>query len=305
LLIAVGVVLPALLILWLVGERGRLLLPSTKRYLRMGGVRRLFDLRALHGYLYLRLQQRYASLILHWVNPIAFQGLRRWFARRYHSKVLTEDQARAIISVNQEIPLQDLEQVIPYPLAREIVLSAERRVVAYECACRHARANPCTPTQVCLFIGEPFADFMLEHHPEESRVLTRAEALDLLRAEHERGHVHTAWFKDVMLDRFYPICNCCACCCGGIEVMVRNGISVMASSGYVARVETDLCTACGACVDACPFEALSLNGAGSEVDWQRCMGCGVCVDRCPSEALSLARDGRKGVPLDVRALDPA
>jgi hypothetical protein len=39
-----------------------------------------------------------------------------------------------------------------------------------------------------------------------------AEALDLLRAEHERGHLHSAWFKDVMLNRFYAICNCCKCC---------------------------------------------------------------------------------------------
>ena len=32
------------------------------------------------------------------------------------------------------------------------------------------------------------------------------------------------------------------------------------------------------------------------------MGCGVCVSQCPNDALSLTRDERKGIPLDVKAL---
>jgi ferredoxin len=150
-------------------------------------------------------------------------------------------------------------------------------------------------------IGQPFVDFILEHHPQSSRRLTQAEALDLLRAEHERGHLHSAWFKDAMLSRFYAICNCCKCCCGGIEAMVKYGIPMMASSGYVAQVDETLCVACDTCKDACPFGAIQVDGT-AVVKWEACMGCGVCVGQCPNKAMSLVRDEKKGVPFDVRLL---
>ena len=132
--------------------------------------------------------------------------------------------------------------------------------------------------------------------------MSRDEALQLLEEEHQRGHLHSAWFKDVMLNRFYAICNCCKCCCGGIEAMTRRGMPMMASSGYVSKIDTSLCNACGACVKACSFEALSLNDTSAELDWEKCMGCGVCVSKCPEDAVSLVRDEKKGVPLDVRVL---
>jgi dissimilatory sulfite reductase (desulfoviridin) alpha/beta subunit len=127
-----------------------------------------------------------------------------------------------------------------------------------------------------MVVGQPFVDFVLEHNPQASRRLTQAEALEVLRAEHERGLLHSAWFKDVMLDRFYSICNCCKCCCGGIDAMMNHGIPMMTSSGYVARVDEDACTACGDCVEACAFGALSVKGT-AVVSWEKCMGRGVCT----------------------------
>jgi ferredoxin len=152
-----------------------------------------------------------------------------------------------------------------------------------------------------MVIGQPFVDFVLEHNPHSSRRITQAEALELLQAEHERGHVHSAWFKDACLDRFYSICNCCKCCCGGIEAMTKYGVAMMAPSGYVAQIDEYLCTACGTCAETCPFGALSVEET-SILDWEKCMGCGVCVEKCPEGAISLERDERKGTPLDVRLL---
>jgi ferredoxin len=152
-----------------------------------------------------------------------------------------------------------------------------------------------------MIVGQPFVDFILEHNPHTSRRIDRTEALELLRAEHGRGHIHAAYFKDVMLGRFFAICNCCACCCGGIEAMVRHGVPMLTSSGYVARVDEASCRGCSICVDVCPFGAIQGDGA-PRVEWEKCMGCGVCVGRCPDEALSLVRDERKGMPLDARLM---
>jgi heterodisulfide reductase subunit A-like polyferredoxin len=126
--------------------------------------------------------------------------------------------------------------------------------------------------------------------------------LELLQAERERGHFHSAWFKDAMLNRFYSICNCCKCCCGGLAAMVNRGVRMMASSGYVAEFDKALCADCGDCVAACPFLAISRNAECTVRDWNRCMGCGVCETACSTGAISLMRDERKGIPLDVRAL---
>jgi len=149
---------------------------------------------------------------------------------------------------------------------------------------------------------QPFVDFILEHNPRSRRRLTQAEAVELLHAEHERGHLHSAWFKDAMQDRFYAICNCCKCCCGGIEAMTKYGIPMMASSGYVAELDLNLCNLCGACVDNCPFDALSMHDSTVARSWELCMGCGVCLEKCLIQAIALVRDEKKGVPLDVRLL---
>lgn len=301
LFIIIGAILLLGLVLWLIGEQGRLLMPSTRKFIRMAGLRRFLNLNALHGYIYLRLQKQYLNFLIKG-NPKTPSFIRKWVVDRYHSKVLTTEQASKIITLNKDIPLQNLEQIVPHDIARSIVLNASPKIVAFECGCRHARPNPCLPSQVCLFIGEPFADFMREHHPNESRRLTRAEALELLEAEHLRGHLHSAWFKDALMDRFYVICNCCKCCCGGIENMLKFGAPMMASSGYVVQSKHDLCEACGTCVDICPFNALSLENDHVAIDWEKCMGCGVCVDKCPNKGLTLLRDEKKGVPLEVELL---
>jgi ferredoxin len=286
---------------WLWAERGRLWRRSTWQGLRAGGWRSLLNLNALHFYIYGRWTNQYLAVGLNYIAPRLSQRGRRQWVDSYHGKVLTQDQAEAIVALDHDLALRDLEQIIPYPMARDLVLNGPPEVIAYECGCRHARAKPCQPTQVCMVIGQPFVDFVLEHNPHSSRRLTQAEAVDLLQAEHARGHLHSAWFKDACLNRFYVICNCCKCCCGGIEAMVKYGSPALASSGYVAQVDGSLCTACGTCVEACPFGALSLDEIVS-VNWDKCMGCGVCTGQCPTHSLALVRDERKGVPLDVRLL---
>ncbi len=297
LILLIAVIVGLGLLFWLGGERGRFL-PSTWEFMRQSG----FGLRGLHGYVYGRWTRQYIQALFQLTPSGPPSKGEQWLADHYHGKILTHEHATAIVALNKSIPLQDLEQIVPFPVARNILLQAPTDVVAFECVCRHSRATHCEPTRVCMVIGRPMTDFVLEHQPDRAHRLTQAQALELLEAEHRRGHVHSAWFKDAMLNRFYAICNCCKCCCGGIASMVNRGVRMMASSGYVAQVDAGLCAECGDCVEACPFLAISKNGEGVKRDWGRCMGCGVCEVKCSTGAVSLVRDERKGVPLDVRAL---
>jgi len=225
---------------------------------------------------------------------------RQRFADRYHGKVMPTREAEALVTLRQPITLHPTEQVIPYATARDIVLQEPDHIVALECPCRSERETPCLPLDVCLIVGEPFAQFVVEHNPQRARWISQEEAVRILREERDRGHVHHAFFKDAMLRRFYAICNCCSCCCGAMQAS-RNGTPMLASSGYVVDAEGGRCVGCAACVDACPFGALRLVDGSVSVKADACMGCGVCVAACPNEALSLRLAPSRGEPLRVDA----
>jgi ferredoxin len=300
--------------------RKTLLKPSTKAFMKEA--RRtpgysLFDW--LHGYFYARWPYLYIGIgtgehpLARVFGPLV-RGLARLFlpgpaddsdhvtfADTYHGKVVPLEAAKQLVTIEEEISLTDLEQIIPYACARDIVLQNPDHIVVLECPCRASRPNPCQPLDVCLVIGEPFASFVAEHHPRRSRWIAPEEAVEILRAEHERGHVSHAFFKDAMLGRFYAICNCCACCCGAMQAW-HHGTPMLASSGYVSRVAADLCIGCGICADFCQFQALSVGDGVVAVDTIACMGCGACVSKCVEGALSLVRDPARGEPLEIRAL---
>ena len=51
-------------------------------------------------------------------------------------------------------------------------------------------------------------------------------------------------------------------------------------------VNERLCSFCGLCVEACPYEARVMNYEQrvAEVDYALCQGCGVCAVVCPNKA---------------------
>ena len=223
------------------------------------------------------------------------------FADSYHGKVVPLDAAKQLVTVQEDIRLENLEQIIPYSQARDIVLKNPQHIIALECPCRTSKADACQPLDVCLIIGEPFTSFVEEHHPNRSRWIDSDEAIEILKAEEERGHVHHAFFKDAMLGRFYAICNCCACCCGAMGAHQR-GTPMLATSSYVSSVDQDLCIACGDCSEYCQFSAIHVNNGYANVDQQKCMGCGLCATHCEQEAITLYHDPSRGEPLEIQKL---
>ena len=49
----------------------------------------------------------------------------------------------------------------------------------------------------------------------------------------------------------------------------------------------DGCIGLGTCVNACPFEAISVIDGVAVVDYRKCRGCGVCVATCPKSIIKL------------------
>jgi NAD-dependent dihydropyrimidine dehydrogenase PreA subunit len=294
-----------------------LIKPSTLEFVREGrhlpgyGVRDL-----LHGYIYGRWTYLYIAIGTG-RHPLARLYLRlaarlpkgkskpaaktRSVADGYHGKVLPLESARRLIQVGEDVRLENLEKVIPYARARDLVLQNPDAIAVLDCPCRAAKEDPCLPLDVCLVVGEPFVSFVTEHHPQRSRRITPEQAVAILAAETDRGHVHHAFFKDAMLGRYYAICSCCKCCCGAMQAH-RSGTPMLASSGYLARVDEVLCTGCETCLETCQFNALQMDGFTATIDEAACMGCGVCAAHCPQEAISLERSTEKGIPLEIAEL---
>jgi ferredoxin len=222
-------------------------------------------------------------------------------ADTYHGKVVPLKEATRLVQVNEDISLTVPEQVIPFDVARDIVFEHPDHILALDCPCRMARENPCLPLDVCIIIGEPFVNFLLEHQADHVHQITSDEAVSIIEAEDKRGHVHHAFFKDAMLERFYAICNCCSCCCGAISTH-KNGIPMLISSGFVCQPNAALCVGCGSCVEKCQFDALKIQDGRVVVDVAACMGCGICVNTCPQNAMTLERMTDRPAPLEIEQL---
>ena len=222
----------------------------------------------------------------------------------YHGKVVKLKDAIQLVTQKADLSLITPEQVIPFKVAKDIILKNPESIAVGSCACRSASQKPCLPPpmEVCLIVGEPFASFVAKHNPT-FRKSSQEEAVSILEAAHERGDVHCAFFKKDVGERFYFLCNCCNCCCLGVKMwnQLEGAIPILAPSGYLAHVGDD-CNGCGSCDDCCPFHAISMGDETAVINEVKCMGCGVCEDVCPIGVISLERDPSNGEPLDLAEL---
>jgi len=226
----------------------------------------------------------------------------------YHGKVLRPQDARKLVSLKEDVHISPPERVVPFKVARDIVLENPASIAVGTCPCRAQSLNPCLPPgeqEVCLFLGEPWVSFMDEHNASYHRI-SQDEAVKVLETCHAKGFVHTAYFEHAAGNRMDAICNCCSCCCQGMKAWntFSGAVPILAPSGYVAEVGEE-CNSCGICAEGtCHFLAISLSAESGQavVNAEKCMGCGVCEDVCPVGALQLRREPLKGDPLDLDVL---
>ncbi|MBM3790277.1 MAG: 4Fe-4S dicluster domain-containing protein [Acidobacteria bacterium] len=202
------------------------------------------------------------------------------------------------IAVDQSVPTAPM-RIYPTKTVRELI---ERHgdahtIALVHCFCRqyhkmvdeHCRFD--LPAQSCIVIGD------LTHYTVDAgvgRYLSKEEALELIGRLEEKGVVHQAFHEDEDADKpEIAVCNCCWDCCGVLGSYNRGLLPPNLRSYFEARLSDETpCSACAACVDFCPVQAISVADDRCRIDARRCIGCGQCELHCPEDAVSLVPNER-------------
>ncbi len=198
-----------------------------------------------------------------------------------------------VIPVEKAIPFQIAIQ--PYEKASALLENALSWGVR-DCICRVQQklvGKGCDrPVNSCLVFAPVKNAF---ERSKTDRVLTKEEALQILKATEDAGLVHTVGNYRDGIDY---ICNCCTCCCGILRGIAQYGIaSAVAHSDFFLVVDSNACSGCNNCIERCQFNALRAADGVVAVDYHHCMGCGVCVVACSTDALHLERRPEKEISI--------
>lgn len=207
---------------------------------------------------------------------------------RYREEAFGAELARGM-PVMRVVPveksLRDSRQILPFDLLRPKVEATSFQAVAH-CPCRQMKryvGQGCAhSTENCLHFGA-MARYMVAQGM--ARAITVDETMEILKASHEEGLVHTV---DNVEGHMGTICNCCGCACVFLDTQKKMGLHTISSSNYVAMVVADACVGCGICEERCPMDAIAVgDGSRAAVDADRCIGCGVCTPTCEVDAVRL------------------
>ena len=182
-----------------------------------------------------------------------------------------------------DVSIEARTHVMPFESVQEIIENA-KSISVTKCTCRLSMRQCDRPLEACLQVNKA-ADYNIARGT--GRPLDKDEALQLLKDFEEAGLIHVTMNR-AEADNF--ICNCCPCCCQTMPVLLKGGIHVIDPSRFVASIDPDECSGCGACHERCYFGAISWSdgeGSVSLVDSGKCMGCGLCLVTCPDEAIEL------------------
>lgn len=186
------------------------------------------------------------------------------------------------VPVGASVP--DPREVVPLDIASEVVKN-QRVIGVAECYCRamqEFQGKHCEKPHETCFVFNEFAESLIDQGI--ARRLELPEALAILREAEKAGLVHNV---DNFQGQIRGLCNCCSCCCPGIQAASRGRKNIQATSRYMVAYDAQKCMHDFACVSACPVGTISEKDGELMFDLNLCLGCGHCVSVCPGGALSM------------------
>lgn len=196
-----------------------------------------------------------------------------------------------VLAVEAEIPTN--QEVLPYDRVSRIIENSSKMALV-NCACRveagHIGEACDAPVNTCMVFG-PFAQNIADRG--FGKIVSKEKMHQVLKEAVDAGLVHCT---DNMQGHNGFICACCGCCCGILKtITLLDKPAAVAKSGFLAKVDEDLCSACGVCEDRCQIDAITTEDF-AVINEDRCIGCMICAPTCPTEAIKAVRRDEPNVP---------
>ena len=164
------------------------------------------------------------------------------------------------------------------------------------CLCR--KSNNCKdyPQDIgCIFLG-PTANKIPEHIGKKSTVeeaLAQVDEADAAGLSHiiGRNKIDTVWMNIRPGKGLLTICHCCPCCClwkvyPNLDDEISDKLEKL--DGVSVELHEDNCRMCKKCLnEICMFQAISLKDDKISIDHDICKGCGLCVNACKFDAITI------------------
>lgn len=180
-------------------------------------------------------------------------------------------------SIHTELNVMNHERV-------ENLIRTQSKILVAPCICRREHTmvdKGCGKIEeACLIFG---GGAYLYESRGIGRTISQDEALEIVRTGVKQGLVPQPSNTVNPIN----ICLCCGCCCQILSnIKKTEAPAKIVNSNFQAQVDPDQCTACGACSDICPMDAVEIEDA-AVVHPDRCIGCGLCVTVCDFDAVAL------------------
>ncbi len=159
------------------------------------------------------------------------------------------------------------------------------------CYCRHkmklAHRVCDAPLDICMTFDITAASLIRHGH---ARSIGSSEALDLLQSARNHNLVQ---FGENVRQQINFICNCCKCCCEGMNAARRFAMyHPVGTTNFLPAIDNQACKGCGQCARVCPVAAITAasepSGHGRvDLNTHICLGCGLCAGVCPTAAITM------------------
>ncbi len=178
-------------------------------------------------------------------------------------------------AVGTELNIMDHERL-------ENLIKSQSKILVAPCICRREHTmvgKGCGKLEeACLVFG---GGAYIYESRGIGRTISQDEALSIVRKGVEQGLVPQPSNSVKPMN----ICLCCDCCCQILSnIKKTEAPAKIVNSNYQAQVIEDQCTACEACTQICPMDAIEVDDT-AVVDFDRCIGCGLCVTACEFDAM--------------------